>query len=185
MLLFGALAWATTVYLNGVRVDVLPDLNLEGVDVRLDSAGNVWITAPRHTVRPVTPAAPPATGSPAPADPAPTAVPAGTWWLVTVDESGGGAVVDVIVNGVTIRRVRSGEPQLLLDLAPYLRRGRNDVRFSVPAGTVPQGGPLTLYVGRGSTAGGTVRIEKADIRYVPTTPTSPAGSTWAYTLDLP
>jgi hypothetical protein len=185
-------ALAATVYLNGVRVDVLPDATLNNVSVRLDAAGNVWITAPQYTVQEV-PAAPrDATRVPQPAPLAassPTVdtspIPAGSWWLVSQDESAGGHVVDVVINGTTVRRVQSGEAQVLLDVSGYLHHGANSVRFVSPAGSRPMGGPLTIYVGRGATTGGTVRIERSDVRYAHPSSDTGVASAEEFVLQVP
>ena len=156
-----SVALAADVYLNGVAVDLLPDATLANVTVRLDSAGKVWITAPQYNVQEV-----PANASrPAAPAAAAVAVPSGRWWLVSQDDSAGGHVVDVVINGVTVRRVQSGEAQILMDIGTYLHSGANTVRFVTPAGTHPAGGVLTIFVGQGSSVGGTVRIDRADIRY--------------------
>ncbi len=172
-----SVALAADVYLNGVAVDVLPDATLANVTVRLDPSGKVWITAPQYNVQEV-----PATAAPRPSA---AAVPPGRWWLVSQDDSGGGHVVDVVINGVTVRRVQSGEAQILVDVGSYLHSGANTVRFVTPAGTHPVGGNLTIFLGQGSSVGGTVRIDRADIRYPHSAAESVAGGTKEFTLQVP
>ena len=113
-----SVALAADVYLNGVAVDVLPDATLANVTVRLDPSGKVWITAPQYNVQEV-----PATAAPRPSA---AAVPPGRWWLVSQDDSGGGHVVDVVINGVTVRRVQSGEAQILVDVGLSMQQFYDD-----------------------------------------------------------
>ncbi len=185
--LFLSAALAADVYLNGLKVDLLPEATLSNVTVRLDPAGNVWITAPQYNVQEV-PAATTAARRPAAAAgvaPGVAAVPSGVWWLVSQDDTVGGHVVDILINGVTVRRVQSGDAQILLDIGGYLHQGANTVRFVTPPGTQPGAGNLTLYVGQGGNVGGTVRIDRADIRYPHSSSEGPAGGAKEFVLQVP
>jgi hypothetical protein len=238
--LFGA-AFATSVYINGVRADVLPEVTLANATVRIDAQGNVWIDAPGYRVSVVQPAAaqpytgqgyaaygntapaaptqsygtpaptqgygtaapaptqgygtavpaqptPPAYGSSAPAygaaapAPSPSGVPTGTWWLVTEDNASTGHTIEVVVNGTFVRRITSGEPQLILDLAPFLRPGPNTVILNALAGPQPGGGVFNVYVGRGSNNAGTIRMDNPDIRFSRRSTDNAAGASKQYTL---
>lgn len=91
-------------------------------------------------------------------------VEAGRWWLVTEDSGSGGHAVDVVVNGVVAQTVRSGAPQLIFDLGPYLRRGEN--RVAMRSNSVDAtGGTLYLYVGTGRNDSGTVIMDAPDIQF--------------------
>lgn len=105
------------IYINGVRADRVADVEMQGVNLRFDEKGNLWIDAPNHRVE---------VEDAGPSQPA-AAVPAARYWLVTDDQDSSGHTIDVVVNGVLVRKIRSGEPQLILDLAPFLRSGPNTV----------------------------------------------------------
>jgi len=193
------LAWlnvalATTVYINGVRADVLPAVTLPNVTVTVDAKGDLYISAPGYKVEVAPPTYSNGYGPPVPLqnNPQPIAAPLppvaaastvapGAWWLVTEDNQSMGQIVDVVVNGTVVRRVQSGEPQLILDLAPYLHHGANTIAMNAISGTTPLGGGiLNLYVGRGINVSGTIRIDPPTcvIRGAPPTrrPRRPASS---------
>ena len=103
------------------------------------------------------------TAASTPASPVPVAaappVPAATWWLVTEDARSGGQVAEVRINGVRVRTVRSGEPQLVLDVGPWLRTGDNTIEVVPQADTVASGGNLSVHLGKGSPGAGVLRLE--------------------------
>ncbi len=156
-------ALAGDLYINGVRADQPPIMSMEGVTVRFDEAGNIWIDAPMYRVT-VVQKSPPPPPAPDASPPAANGIAVGTWWLVTEDHDSVGHDVDVQVNGVSVRHVRSGDPQAIVDVGPWLRHGQNDVRLVAAPGRYG-GGALMIYIGRGSTAGGTVRMDTPDVRY--------------------
>ncbi len=205
-------ATAGDVYVNGVRADVLPVMSMENVTVRFDAQGNIWIDAPTYRVRVSTgdaPAAPyavppapvavpptpvvylpePSTLPGRPATPPPAAGPqsgvaAGSWWLVTEDNDSVGHDVDVVVNGVSVRHVRSGETQLILDLGAWLKPGNNTITLNAAPGSYA-GGAFMVYMGKGRADEGTVRLEAPDIRYSRRAVDLAAGASRAYTLVIP
>jgi hypothetical protein len=144
---------SATLFINGVRADGLRSFDLEDVDVRIDANGDIHITAPQYKVE----------VEPEPVLPAPStsAMPAATYWLVTVDDGSTGHVVDVLVNGSLVRKIRSGEEQLILDVGPYLQQGENTVLLvpSAPQGT----GRLHIYLGTGSNEAGTVVMDDPSV----------------------
>lgn len=172
-------AMAATVYINGIRVDALPDAELKNVSVRMDSAGNVWIDAPNYRIQVAdpTPSAPPSKAA--------TAVAGGTWWLVTEDNASEGHTVDILVNGALVRRVKSGDPQLILDISAYLRKGTNQVVLQAQPGPQPSGGILKIYLGAGSNADGTVRLETPSVAYARRSTDAPTGETKQFTITVP
>lgn len=199
MMLLAPLVLAAEVYVNGVRADVLPVMTMSGVTVRFDASGNVWIDAPTYKVsvvdRPAAGGVSAVAAAPLAATPtAPARVPvapggpgvgAGAWWLVTEDTGSVGQSVEVYVNEVLVRRVASGEPQVLLDLAPYLRPGANPVRIVARPPSVPPAGSLSVYVGRGASAEGTVRVSTIDLRYSRRAEDGLGGSVKEYTVNVP
>jgi hypothetical protein len=97
-------AWAgssgAAVYINGVRAEALRDVQLKGVNVRVDAQGNVWIDAPQYAVE--------VDGRAAGASVAPVAVESGLYWLVIEDNGSVGHSVQVAINGALVRTVVSG-----------------------------------------------------------------------------
>src|SRR5687767_8677179 len=100
MILFSLLTqavFAGSVYINGVRADVLPEVTVTNATVRLDAQGNVWIDAPGYRVQVVQPgnaASGPSGVSQSPSQPVQSTVPdrigTGVWWLVTEDNASSG-----------------------------------------------------------------------------------------------
>jgi len=145
---------AAEIRLNGVLVNGLAGQTLEDVDVRFDAEGNVWIDGPRYRVDAVEPVR---AGAPVPTE---------RFWLVSQDSDSRGQAVDVEVNGKLIRTVRSGDAAVILDLAPFLRRGANEVVLRAAAAPGATGGPLSVHVGEGANRGGTIDLVNPDASLV-------------------
>ena len=92
-------------------------------------------------------------------------VESGIWWLVTDDRGSSGHEVDVYVGGAKVKTIRSGEPQVIFDLAKYLKPGENEISFTARAAGAAGGGELTFYIGRASNAGGRLNMDAPQIEY--------------------
>lgn len=165
-LALGGRAHAVDVYVNGVRADGLSDVELEGVDVRVAPNGDIWIEAPgyRVEVEGGTVGEPPPRAS-TPPSASPEAVPAARYWLVTEDNGSKGLVIDVIVNGRAAAKVRSGQPQTILDLGPWLRPGTNSVIVNALQDRTAGGGIYYVYIGEGSNESGTLMMDRPEITF--------------------
>lgn len=159
-------ALAGTLYVNGVRADGLRGFEFKSVTVRIDERGDVWVDAPQYRVEIDDP------GSKGAADTTRTTTPTtaagaatGHYWLVSEDNGSVGHVVDVVVNGTLVQRIRSGDAQIILDLGPYLRQGGNTVTLSTTAAGAGGGGPLNVYLGTGSNRSGTVVLDNLEVTY--------------------
>lgn len=156
-------AKTTKIYINGVDATGVKGTELKGVDVRIDSEGNLWIDAPRYKInvdRPQTAAAPAATTD------APATVPGGAHWLVTQDQGSAGQVLQVHINGTMVREIRSGQAQLILDIGEFLKPGSNVVTVTPVAGeTEPGGGAIKVHLGEGSNESGTLRMSNPQLTY--------------------
>ena len=197
MLLLAGAVLAGDIYINGVRADVPPVVTMESVSVRFDEQGNVWIDAPQYRVT-VVPAAqaaagatPAVTASPPPqptpfsvAAPAAGAVPAATWWLATEDNGSDGQNVELLLNGVSVCHVRSGEPQMIIDVGAWLKRGANEVRLRASPGRYG-GGALVVYLGRGRAGDGTVNLDTPDVRYTRRAIDLGGGGDTVFTVQVP
>lgn len=217
------LAFAGTLYINGVRADGLAETEFKNVNVRVDSRGDVYIDAPRYSIEVVQPggvapptqpvAAQPVTGQPATsyapapsytAQPAPTyaaqpavtaaspaaptssaAVAPGSWWLVTDDNASKGHVIDVYIGGVLVQTVRSGDPQVMLDVSAYLHSGENMVQFSARGGETPSGGVLHVYIGSGVITQGTLSLNAPQIDFSRRSTDGAAGASRQFQLRVP
>jgi hypothetical protein len=150
------LASAGALYINGVRADEPPAVTLEGVTVRIDAGGNIFIDAPRYNVQVVS-------AAPAPVVAArPTAAPL-TWYLVSEDLASVGGAVDVYLNGAYVRRLQSGQSQVLVDLSSFVRPGPNTVKFA-PVSPASQG-DLGAYIGGANGSGSTLRIDAPSVTW--------------------
>ena len=174
VLLWKTIGLSATLYVNGVRADGLRDFLLEDVDVRIDADGDIHITAPGYKVE----AVPEASEGPLPE----SELPSELYWLVTMDEGSRGYVADVLVNGSLVRKIRSGEEQLILDVGPYLRSGENKLML-LPSEGAGQG-TLRVYLGTGTNEAGTVVMDdlSVDLALTSSGGKSPAAQTSTFTV---
>lgn len=154
--LVGGLAHAggPKVYVNGVPAAGLGGQTLEDVDVRFDADGNIWIDAPRYRIESSGQA--PVTGT----------VPPARYWLVSQDAGSKGHVVEVLVNGTAVATIRSGQAPVIMDLAPHLRMGANQLELRAQAAPDATGGALSVHVGSGENRGGTIDLVNPDVSLV-------------------
>ena len=136
--------------------------------------------APTYSAAPLVPAASPGSASYT----ASSGVGSGTWWLVTEDNDSAGQAIDVKVNGNVVRRVRSGEGQVIIDIGTFLSRGANRVELTALPGTYG-GGLLAVYLGKGTDAGGTVRMDTPEVRFARRATDNATGTTREFTLNVP
>lgn len=171
-------AGAGTIYFNDVLVDSsdLTGSLFEGVDIRVDDAGQLHIVAPGYIVELLDSplesdlSAAPDMGPPsaasapvAPADPALIGqVPRGSWWLVTETLQSSGQEISIWINENLAHTVRSDDAMRALDVGPLLAPGSNQVRVKgVSAGN----GALAVYIGKGSARTGSLVLEKTAVTY--------------------
>ncbi len=152
-----------SLYVNGVKADGLRSFEFRNVGVRVDENGDIWVDAPNYRIE--------VTGSTSQSETTP--VDAGKWWLVTQD------------NGAMVKEVKSGDAQVILDLAPYLKKGDNTILINALPGSTPTGGDLMVYVGSGSNSSGTVSMSRPDVVYARRASDSPSGGSRSYTLTVP
>ena len=167
-----------------VRVDATGALYIDAPNYRVEvvdpDTGVATPAAPSSAAAPISTArsatAPYSAPTPAPSSAPTPALPAassgavaangvavGRWWLVSEDNASKGQVVDIVINGTTVRQVRSGEAQVLVDVGSYLMPGGNVVVVNAKAGS-PSGGPLTVYVGEGVTKNGVLQMDNPPVR---------------------
>ena len=179
-LLLLAAALAGDVYINGVRADGLRDQVFKNVSIHIDAGGDIHIDAPNYIVRTVDPS------TAAPPQPVPDSVivAAGRHWLVTEDHQSRGQIIEVFINGALVRRINSGDPQLILDVAPWLSPGVNNITFSALPGSQPAGGALHVYLGGGHNDAGVIRLQDPDIDFVRRSSDSASGGMKDFTYTV-
>ena len=153
-------AWGGGVYINDILIEPtsIADTTLEGVSVRFDGDGNVFITAPKYEVKVVG-------TEPPPASPPSAGVTAARYWLVSEDGGSTGHTVECWINGRQAAVLRSGEPQRILDVGPWLQVGTNRIEMKATSLNA-QGGNLYVYVGTGrADETGTVRMDEPAVQF--------------------
>ncbi|TVQ90038.1 MAG: hypothetical protein EA397_13855 [Deltaproteobacteria bacterium] len=185
-----ALAWAEgpDLTLNGVDISAVRDQRFKSVDVYVDDRGAVHISSDRYKVQGevsdeapgaeverARPADRPTRVAPQPGKESAEAMaqadrerpvgapPRGSYWLASEDNGTSGHEVTIEINGVAVRTVRSGEPQVIEDISHHLRRGDNEVLIHSNS-VDPQGRTFFVYIGPGSNEGGTVTLAKPEIQ---------------------
>ncbi len=116
--------YAGNVFLNDEKIETLAkEVNLKGVDVRIDTKGNVYITA--KGVKVTTTAD---KGKAAPTEKATTEV-GKRYWMVTMQNRVGATQykVDLFLNGKWTKQVHSKNAQEFFELTRYLKPGTNSV----------------------------------------------------------
>ena len=164
-----------SVFLNGVNVDGLRSQSFEKCKaVKIDNNGDVYLDCPGYEVQ-AAPAPAPATPAAAAAQIAAAAsmvpaVPATItkhYWMVSEDANSAQAQydLDVFVNSKWVRKIKAGEPQIVVEITKYLQPGQNKVLFA--ATKHMEGGRkgttasqyLKITVGEGESGGNTVMID--------------------------
>lgn len=159
-----------SVYLNGVNVDGLRSQTFEKCkSVRIDAKGDVHLDCPGYQVE--APQAQPPSGPVLQA--AVQNAMTRHYWLVSEDQNSAQAQydLDVFVNARWVRKIKAGEPQIVLEITRYLQPGPNKVLFA--ATKHAEGGRkstsaaafLKVVVGEGEAGGNTVMIDNPLIEY--------------------
>lgn len=158
-----------SVFLNGVNVDALRSQKFEKCrTVRIDERGDVYLDCPGYQVQQQPVTAPSA--APALAPLLPSAVAAAMskrYWLVSEEKDGASAQydVDVFINAKFVRKIKAGEPQVVLEITRYLHPGANKVLFAATKRadaarkSASPASFIKLVVGEGDSGGNTVTID--------------------------
>jgi len=159
-----------SIFLNGVNIDSLRGQSFEKCKaVKIDDRGDVYLDCPGYQVETHQP--PTATAAPAaPAPVLPAAVAAAItkhYWLVSEDSNAVQAQydVDVFVNAKWIRKIKAGEPQIVLEITKFLQPGPNKILFAatkhLEAGRKSNSAAsfIKFVVGEGEAGGNTVMID--------------------------
>jgi hypothetical protein len=120
--------YAGNVYLNDEKIETLAkEVNLKGVDVRIDTKGNVYISAKGVKVTTTTDRG----KSPPPSEKATPEI-TKRYWLVTMQNRVGATQykVDLFLNGKWTKQVQSKNAQEFFELTRYLKGGTNTVHLA-------------------------------------------------------
>ena len=151
------------IYLNGVNIDSLRGQSFEKCKtVKIDDRGDVYLDCPGYQVQ---------AQAPAPTTPVvPAAVATAItkhYWMVSEDAQSAFAQydLDVFINSKWIRKLKAGEPQMVLEITKYLQPGPNKILFAatkhmeVGRKSSSPANYLKVVVGEGEAGGNTVMID--------------------------
>ena len=159
---------AASVFLNGVNIDGVRAQNFEKCRAaRVDDKGNVYLECPAYQAESIGSAGAAAATLPTISVAGASLVPARLskhYFLVTEQNDGAAAQydVDVYVNSKWVRKVRSGDEQIVLDISRYLSPGANKLLFAATKRVSKAGAPTSfvrLIVGEGESSGSQVLID--------------------------
>lgn len=188
-----------------ITFDANGDIRIDAPHYDVRVSGSAPQAAPPAATPPAaTPPAAPVLQGPPPTQPPPTGVSGGAtgqassttlpaggafvapgrWWLVTEDNGSTGHVIDVYVGGTLAHTVRSGDPQALVDIGVFLRRGRNLITVTSRGGTYG-GGALLVYIGPGHTVDGVLQLADPDIEVKRSSSSPASGGSQSFTLEVP
>jgi hypothetical protein len=157
---------AASVFLNGVNIDGVRAQSFEKCrSARVDDKGNVYLDCPGYQAESIGGSA--AAALPTISVAGASVVPARLskhYFLVTEQNDGAAAQydVDVYVNSKWVRKVRSGDEQIVLDISRYLAPGTNKLLFAATKRAPRAGAPTSfvrLIVGEGESSGSQVLID--------------------------
>jgi len=166
--LWPAAVIAGSIYLNGVKIDGVTNQKFEKCSVTIDARGDVFIEAPGYAVQ---------GAQTAPATPAREAPTIGQRYFLVKTESQPGQTqydIDIYINSVWFKKLRSDGEQLVLDITDKLRPGPNVLHFAASKNL--EGGrksyskqaQLQVIVGAGNQGGRKVMIDQPLINYIRT-----------------
>jgi hypothetical protein len=164
-----SLLLAASIFLNGVNIDGVRTQSFDKCrNVRIDDKGNLHLDCPGYQAEKVA-----GSGGSAPMV-LPTIPVAGSslvpqnlskhYFLVTEQSDGSAAQydVDVYVNSKWLRKVRSGDEQIVLDITRFLSPGPNKVLFAATKRGSKAGAAssfVRFIVGEGESSGAQVLID--------------------------
>jgi hypothetical protein len=147
-------------FLNGLNIDGVRGQSFEKCkSVRIDDKGNVYLDCPGYHVDN------PGGTIPVAASGFASSSLTKHYFLVTEQKDGGTAQydVDVYLNSKWLRRIKSGEEQIVVDVPRYLQPGANKLLFAATKQGGRKSGPpssfVRIVVGEGESSGAQVLID--------------------------
>lgn len=170
---------APSVTLNGVNIDGVKGQKFENCTVVIDDRGDIHIQAKGYAVKGAEPGAAPGpaavtpggaarpAGPTADARPPPATAKLARRYFLAADHTPPGTQYDlaIFINAQWIREIRSGEPQVVMEITKYLRPGQNKVTLAATkriAGERLAYGrdvQLRVVIGEGNVGGDHVMID--------------------------
>ena len=168
MVFAGTTVLAASVYLNGTRIDGATNQKFKKCNVTIDANGDVHIEAPGYAVQ--TQEGTTATTNPSTTV---TASPNRRYWLVKEENYPGKTQydVDIYINSVWFKRIRSNNEQVVQEISKYLRSGMNTLHFAATKNIGQQRKSFSpqvymrIIIGEGNIGGNNVMIENPLIQY--------------------
>lgn len=171
---FPSVAAGRKVYLNGVKLDasvVLTNQIFPACEVKFDENGDVWIVAKGVKIA--------LQGSSTASEKIVAEAPVvqGTltkqYWLVSPQHTRGLVQydIDVFVNGIWIKKVRSGDDKVVMDITKNVKPGDNKLRIVATKNmgdrraSTSAADTMEIVLGEGTVGGGTVRVDKPLVAY--------------------
>ena len=171
LLSIASVVLAGSTFLNGVRIDGLTNQKFEKCTVTIDAKGDVYIDAPGYAVDAGDKAA---VSKPQDAQRTTiTGMPSKRYWLVKEENYPGKAQydIDVYINSVWFRRIRSNGEQIIQEVTKYLKPGPNVIHFAATKNVgekrlsfSPQV-YMRVIIGEGNIGGNNVMIENPLVQY--------------------
>lgn len=163
------LAAGADVFLNGVNITGVRGQTFEKATVRIDAQGNIHIDAKGYAVSGGSGGAAPSTGT----TPIRAGRITGRYFLVTSQNVVGASQYDIdfYVNAKWIRKLRSEQEQIVVDITRYLRPGRNKVllmahkKMGAERKSHSQSHYFRVLIGEGAEGGNNIMIEKSLIDF--------------------
>ncbi len=165
--------WAGSIYLNGTRIDGVTNQKFEKCTVTIDAEGNVHIDAPGYAVQG-------SEGNKSKTDSdtqvSNSTAPTRRYWLVKEENYPGKTQydIDIYINSVWFKRIRSNDEQVVQEITKYLSPGRNVFHFAATKNIGKQRKSFSkqvymrIIIGEGNIGGNNVMIEKPLIQYTRT-----------------
>jgi hypothetical protein len=154
-----------SIFLNGVNIDGLRNQSFEKCkSAKVDERGDVHLECPGYQVEAPPPSAPPLAQ---PASFVPGAPISKHYWMVSENQDSANAQydLDVFVNSKWVRKVKAGQPQIVVEITKFLNPGSNKILFAatkhLESGRKSQlpASYLKITVGEGESGGDTVMID--------------------------
>jgi hypothetical protein len=151
-----------TLFLNGVNIDGVRGQSFEKCrSVRIDEKGDVYMDCPGYQVE-----------SPSGQAPAIASL-TKQYWLVTEQRDGVSAQydLDVFINSKWVRKVKSTDDQIVMDITKMLQPGQNKVLIAATKHletgrkSTSANAFVKVIVGEGQSGGGNVMIDAPLVEY--------------------
>ena len=132
LLMVSGVAMAGSVFLNGKRIDGVTDQKFEKCTVTIDANGDVYIQADGYAVQGAQAGAKKPATEKTPASTTITGLPGQRYWLIKQENYPGKVQydVDIYINSVWFKRIRSGGDQVVQEITSKLQGGPNVIHFA-------------------------------------------------------